>query len=88
MLLPCCARILIRCVSNLRRNSSSAAPTQPASPPFKVHYILPNGARKTCEAAPGDNLMDLAIANNIDIEGLRAIACTRAWPHVRIHTCA
>ena len=35
-----------------------------------VHYILPSGAKKTVSAIRGDNLMDLAIGNNIDIEGL------------------
>jgi hypothetical protein len=41
-----------------------------------VHYILPNGAKKTCSALKGDNLMDLAIANNIDIEGMiKTITC-------------
>ena len=36
---------------------------------LQVHYILPSGAKKTVSAVRGDNLMDLAIANNIDIEG-------------------
>ena len=58
---------------------------------FKVHYILPSGKTKTVTALPGDNLMDLAIANNIDIEGTGAPDCVpspsqaraAAWRHAR-----
>ena len=43
--------------------------TDAATEKLYVHYILPNGAKKTVSARLGDNIMDLAICNNIDIEG-------------------
>lgn len=45
---------------------------------LNVNYILPNGKSVQVDAKPGDNLLDLAHANSIDLEGAceGSLACS------------
>lgn len=47
-----------------------------------VVYISPDGEQKTVEAAAGDNLMDIAQANGVEMEGACGGSCACSTCHV------
>ena len=44
-----------------------------------MHYITPEGERVTVVGAEGDNLLDLAHANNVELEGASAFVTAPLW---------
>lgn len=47
-----------------------------------VTFITKDGQQITCEAAEGDNLMDIAQAHNLDVEGACGGSCACSTCHI------
>ncbi|KAI9203261.1 2Fe-2S ferredoxin-type domain-containing protein [Polychytrium aggregatum] len=62
--------------NTLSASRSFATSVPKLSGSYTVTYVSPEGARKTVKAVDGDNLLELAHKNNIDLEG--ACECSLA----------
>ena len=56
----------------------------PVSPRVKVNYILKDGSRVTVDGTVGQNVMELAQENDIDIEGACAASLACCTCHVYV----
>ncbi|KYF39888.1 putative adrenodoxin-type ferredoxin [Toxoplasma gondii ARI] len=79
---PCTWRQFSQRAFHVASNAASPAYEKSSSQTVTISFVLPDNTEKTVEAKVGDTILEVAHANNIELEGACEGACSCSTCHV------